>query len=745
MKHVYWLSQTLAAERSLVGNELFLLSQLLQNEHPILPGFIISNGLWREFLSSIELKFLADKLDRDYRQLQSLARQNRLAIQQGTIPQQWQDDIFRAAQQLNSTELILQPWLTGNDGKIEANSLWRSHTCNCHPAALNTAVKSVWAEVFSASSLIYLQKLGKSGSQIELSILVRPLKDAVVSGTIAISDDLIKITAIWGLEESLLKGDVEPDSYYIDRESGKIIFQHLGHKNYGYRLKQAELTQPANNRLEPYLPSESLATNDALEPEAIAQLVRQTQNLIRQQPQIKYLTWTGIESSAVTQYYFTGLSDRLLSPISVPEVASGLDAPPLVSGIAAASGIVRAKLTIIADLDNASEPIPAGAILVTRQIEPRQIHLIQQVRGIITETGGRNSHAAIVARELNIPAIVNATDATKILAQGDRVLLDGDRGRVYAATIANIHRRLRGDSAFDYPIATKLMLNLSQPASIATASKLPVDGVGLLRSELMLADLLAKRTLAQWQESFQQQFVEVVTTHLRSFAGAFAPRPIFYRSLDLYGQGKDDPVFGDRGTYSYIGDPTLFDLELTALKTIVEEGYHNLNLILPFVRSVQEFEFCYRRIEDAGLTVRASFQVWMMVEVPSVIYLLPEYVRAGVQGIAIGTNDLTQLFLGVDREQDRFSDRGLNANHAAMQQAIAQLIETAHEHEIECCICGQAPVEYPDLIDKLIQWGMDAISVEPAAVAQTYRAIARAEKRILLKEAIEKEERSAND
>ena len=247
----------------------------------------------------------------------------------------------------------------------------------------------------------------------------------------------------------------------------------------------------------------------------------------------------------------------------------------------------------------------------------------------------------------------------------------------------------------------------------------------------MLAEFLADRTFAQWQESFQRQFVTTLTSYLRQFTAAFAPRPVFYRSLDRYAKDPSNPTSSSRGILSYISDPTLFDLELEALKIITTEGFTNLNLILPFVRSVDEFEFCYRRIENIGLTTQSSFQVWIMAEVPSVMFLLPEYIRAGVRGIAIGTNDLTQLLLGVDR--DRYTKSDLNANHPAMQKAIAKLIKIAQENNIECCICGQA-LDHPDLIDKLIQWGVDTISVEPEAVNRTYQAIARAEKRILLQE-----------
>lgn len=741
--NIYWLSQIQYAEQSLVGDELFILSQLLQDECSILPGFVLGNNLWREFLrlSDEELltRFSQDE-DEDYQSRQAFARNSRQLIQQTKIPQIWQTEIFQAAQQLDSPSLILQPCLITPYGeKIRANTLWRSHTCNCNDEAIIAALKSVWSELFTASSLIYWQKLGLSPDLIGLSVLVRPLKSAYASGIVEISNDFIAIKANWGLEQSLLQGDAEPDEYYLDRDLKQIISQHLGHKNYAYRVKDVGLSTPFPDCLEAYLPPENLAATYVLNQEAIAQLIKLAQEILQQQPQIKYLVWTAFNSPSNTApyFYFTQLSDRLMSHTAIADkITNVMSLPkiaPLVSGIAVSPGTIQAEIAVIPDLDTHLQPIPTGSILVTKAIDPQHIPLIKQVTGIITEIGGKNSHAAIVARELGIPAIANAINATNILHHGDRLLLNGNNGQVYPATEDFQLKRptLKGILSPIYPIATKLMVNLAQPESVALISKLPIDGVGLLRSELMLADLLSSQVLAQWQESFQRQFVATLSNHLRQFCSAFAPRPVFYRSLDLYGNSLN-PVLGDRGTYNYLANPTLFDLELEALQTITEEGFHNLKLILPFVRSVDEFKFCYRRLENIGLTTQNSFQVWIMAEVPSVMMLLPEYIRAGVQGITIGTNDLTQLLLGVDREQNQFSDRGLNANHPAMHKAIAELIKTAHDYNIECCICGQAPVDYPDLIDKLVQWGIDTISVEPDAVDQTYKAIARAEKRILL-------------
>jgi pyruvate, water dikinase len=745
VKDIYWLSQIQDAEQSLVGNELFILSQLLQAGYPIVPGFVVSSNLWHEFLRLTDESLLNRGLSQDnnvdYQTRQAFSRSSRQIIQDTAIPSSWQTQILQAAQQLNSSSLILQAFVTYDSQEAPpANSLWLSHTCNCTAEALSTALKSVWSEFFSASSLIYSQKLGLTSEHLKFSVLVRPLRSAYASGTIEISDDFMQIKANWGLETSLLQGDAEADEYYFDRDLEQIISQHLGHKNYAYREQNIDLATPVNDCLEVYLPSEQLSASYVLKPEAIAQLIQLTNSILEQQPQIKYLVWTTFESPSDTTpcFYFTQLGDRLMSSLAIAEKItldlSSLATPALLSGLAVSSGIVQGEIVVIPDLADYGEAIAIDSILVTKVIDPQHIALIKQVRGIITEIGGKNSHAAILARELQIPAIANATNATKVLHHGDRILLNGNDGHIYppTTTVQERHLPLKGILAPSYPLATKLMVNLAQPESIVTASKLPIDGVGLLRSELMLADLLSSQVLAKWQESFQRQFVSTLTNYLRQFGAAFAPRPVFYRSLDLYTQNSLNPVLGDRGTSSYLADATLFNLELEALQTVTLEGHRNINLILPFVRSLEEFQFCYHRLEQVGLTTQASFQVWLMAEVPSVIMLLPEYIHAGVQGIAIGTNDLTQLLLGVDREQTQFSDRGLNANHPAMHKAIADLINIAHEHHIECCLCGQAPVEYPDLVDKLVQWGIDTISVEPDSVVQTYKAIARAEKRMLL-------------
>jgi pyruvate,water dikinase len=290
--------------------------------------------------------------------------------------------------------------------------------------------------------------------------------------------------------------------------------------------------------------------------------------------------------------------------------------------------------------------------------------------------------------------------------------------------------------------ATQLFVTLSQPDVLPRLTSLPIDGVGLLRSELMMLEILEQHHPQQWLERGQTaELTQRISERIQQFVAAFAPRPVFYRSSDLRShefrqlKGQQatpelNPALGMRGTLNYQLNPGLFSVELAALRQ-VQQQYPNVHLILPFVRTVEEFVSCRQRIEQAGLRQVPHFQVWIMAEVPSVLLLLPDYIAAGVQGVAIGSNDLTQLLLGIDREQPSLST-AFNPCHPAVLRAIQQIIHTTKQAQIPCSICGELTSQYPEVIESLVQWGITALSVDWNEIEPTYQAIVRAEQKLLL-------------
>lgn len=444
----------------------------------------------------------------------------------------------------------------------------------------------------------------------------------------------------------------------------------------------------------------------------------------------------------------------------------------MISGLAASTGHASGIAQVVTDPYAEPNPLSAGTILVTTEVTPAWLPWLKQVAGIVAEQGGMTCHGAIIARELGIPAVVGASGATQQIRDRDRVYIDGDLGHVYSeqhheqppvqdqlkptpaparptTNQTSLQAALEAWSQVPatpkiefqrIPTATELWVNASQRQSVSKLRSLPLDGIGLLRSELMLLEALEGEHPNTWlSQHSAAAFVERLAEHIIQFAQAMAPRPVFYRSLDWrsYELGQTqpsitgkNPVLGIRGTFSYQLDSTLFDLELAAIAHVQQSGYSNLRLILPFVRSVQEVQFCRKQIDQAGLNI-PGFQLWIMAEVPSVLFLLPSYIQAGIQGISIGTNDLTQLLLGADRDHAQLG-AAFDERHPAVIAAVEQLVKTARQHNIPCSICGQAPVRDPKLIESLIRWGVTSISVELDAVESTYWEIVRAEKRLLL-------------
>ncbi|MDJ0576511.1 MAG: PEP/pyruvate-binding domain-containing protein [Xenococcaceae cyanobacterium MO_234.B1] len=770
MNYLYWLSQIQASGQSLVAEQVFILSQLLQQDYPIISGLVLSNSLFTKFIASIDdSRFLVSNLANsslhldidDYRILQATALKSRQAIDETEFPQQWQEEILAAVKQLNATRLVVRPFFFSSHYSQQDNySLWRAQTCLCSSEALTLAIKKVWSEAFSAKSLLYWDKLNIPLEAINCTVLIQPIYNAIASGVVELKPKTICIQATWGLGYSLYQGEVEPDIYIVERATGKILSQKLGNKIRAYRLQTAQDSESLIDCLESYFLPESQSETYSLTEADVNKLANLTETLIKKRPQLRYLEWTlsdtESKANATPEFYWTQLN--YFSSLSSPQenlsiTTTETSVKPLFTGLGVSPGKTVAKVVVHDKLSIDKSSLPDGCILVTKAIAPIQIALLPKISGIITEQGGITSHAAILARELGIPAIVNANRATTILQTGDLVMLDGDLGEVHTTDIYYhsqnsqkkqspiISKSLKNDVLMiPQPLATRIMVNLNHSNTIDQTMKLPIDGVGLLRAELMLLKLLSSHSLDQWlASSHKREFLEHLTNLIRKFVVAFFPRPVFYRSLDWrsseFNHSQElelNPIVGDRGTYHHLLDSTLFDLELEAIATIQQEGYTNINLILPFVRSVEEFIFCRQRVANFGLQKTAAFQLWIMAEVPSVIFLLPQYIEAGVQGIVIGANDLTQLILGVDREHSDFSRRGLNVNHPAVLDAIAKLSQTAKKHNIPCSIAIHNPVEYPDLLDKLIQWGISTISVESEAVISTYQEIARSEKRLLL-------------
>ncbi len=825
MYKFYWLNQLQSSDRDIVGEKAFYLANLMEKGYPINPGFVIpANSFW-QFLQHIDWSdpLLADfpysSLHfniNDYQQLQQISQSINYYIVYTDLPLDLVSSLESAIDNLNAEGLIFQPYLASPN--LETFGILEPTICQAKSEEFTQGIKQVWAEIFKAKSLLYWHSHQVDIQQLQPLVLVQPLQSAIASGTIQAFTDSWEIQATHGLGISIELGQIIPDSYLISPENHTIQDQKLGKKIVAYNLDTPTKVSYTNIWQEVYhtqmpIPDTLTALQAFLLPEDVQKeftltdndlqlLIELTQKITNNFPNNFCLKWSLFKSvdDAEPQLLITDFKKlqkdyqdlEKLPSAKIEEKRQSLENIdiPIITGIAASAGKVTAKAVVIQGLDQQLEEFPEGAILVVSAIIPSYLPLLKNAAGIISEQGGITSHAAILARELGIPAIVGATNCTQIIKTDNYLFVNGNNGEVHLTKEQEnnpqkpdieVNKNYPPSQNF-FPIGTKLLVNISQINSIKRAQNLPIDGVGLLRSELMAIELLENRHPLWWiQQGRQSELIDLMVQHLTQFAAAFAPKPVFYRSLDFglfnssyqekkftkkpeelslnypsnqnnqssqnihpqnlnqefnfsYKTNYDNPILGQHGTFSYMLEPRLLDLEINILSEVYKLGYSNVHLILPYVRSVEEFQFCQNRIENKWKDKPNHFQIWIMAEVPSVVFLLPEYVKAGVQGIAIGTNDFTQLLLGVDREKAEMKS-AFDARHPAVMRAIHQLISQAKTAGIPCSICGDAPALYPEIIDDLIRWSITSISVNVNAVEQTYQAIARAEQRLILEAA----------
>jgi pyruvate,water dikinase len=430
-----------------------------------------------------------------------------------------------------------------------------------------------------------------------------------------------------------------------------------------------------------------------------------------------------------------------------------------------ASGAARV-LTSLADAASLSE----GDVLVTHMTSPDWLPLLRRAAAVVTDSGGMTCHAAIVSRELGIPCVVGTGEATRVLRDGEAITVDATRGVVLegvldldegppaggpglgaglpAAASAGGPAAAAASTAASAGVpvtATRILVNLSEPSQVERVKALPVDGVGLLRAEMMVLEALAgdhPRTLLQ--EGRGEELVSRMADGLSAFAAGFAPRPVTYRTIDFrtnefsglrggerFEPHEANPMIGCRGALRYTREPDVFRLELAALRRVWDAGLHNLHMMLPFVRSTRELRRCRELIAESGLLDRPGFELWVMAEVPSVLFNLQEYAALGVAGISIGSNDLTQLLLGADRDNEVLAET-FDERDPAVTAYLRELIPRARELGLRTSICGQAPSVHPEYAELLVRAGIDAISVSVDVVDRTRALVAAAEQRVLL-------------
>jgi pyruvate,water dikinase len=709
---------------------------------PVPPGFIVTADAYFDFLKKSRLtdkiRHLLEPLDsNDSKQLQQIAAQVKQLILDTAMPTELAREIEQAYIKMGKGLVAVRSSATAED-LPEASFAGQQRTfLNVEQEKeVVTAVRECWASLFEPRAIFYRHQHGFDHFKVGIAVPVQKMVQSKASGVmftiepVTSDDSKIVIEAVYGLGEAIVSGEITPDLYVVDKDSLKIITTKIVSQE-SQLIKNPTAGAKETNTWAP-LPTSTQPKQKLTDSEIVklAWLGKQIEDHYRFPQDIE---WAKEDS----EIYI--LQTRPVTTIKEgAEAELEIPVPPLLTGAPASPGLASGPVRIVPEASQIDK-VKTGDILVAEMTTPDFVPAMKRAVAIVTNRGGRTAHAAIVSRELGIPCVVGAEGATTTLTDGQVITVDGSHGKVYSGKIS---RRIKTTSVADMfrdtiKTRTRVYVNLAQPELAETVASRNVDGVGLLRAEFMIAQI-GEHPRYMISQKRGQEFVKKLAEGIETFAKAFNPRPVVYRTTDFktneyreltggqeYEANEENPMLGYRGASRYITDTTVFKLELEAIKR-VRRNYKNLWVMIPFVRTVNELARTKEIIEAEGLVRSEDFKLWMMVEVPSNIFLMEKFLEVGIDGISIGSNDLTQLILGIDRDSEKLAETFDERNEAVLM-ALEKAIKVSKSMGVTSSICGQAPSVYPELTEKLVEWGITSVSVSPDMIGTTREIIAKAE------------------
>ena len=768
-----WFEQLEREDVAIVGGKSSSLGEMTAKvDVPVPYGFATTAHAYRYFFEKSgldnEVRELVGELTdvENSALLRDVCARIRQAILDKEMPQDLQDAIAAAYEELGKKMNIDQPYVavrssaTAEDLPDASFAGQQDTYLNVQGAETIIAkVKECYASCFTDRAVYYREKQGFDHLDVALSAAVQMMVFSKAAGVmftvnVATGDDQnILMEAAWGLGEYVVQGTVTPDNYTVCKKTHKILEKNVNGQD-------VKLVRKAGGDCEEQMVALDEQNMQKLTDEQIIELAGYAKKIEEHYGCYMDMEW-GVDERDGKLWILQARPETVWSRRNKEngapkeeKKAVTTDRKVIVKGLPASPGQVSGRVHVILDPSRIDE-FKEGEILVTEMTAPDWVPAMKKAKAIVTDSGGMTCHASIVSRELGIPCIVGTKSrgeaATTTIPDGIDVTIDATHGVVYEGILEEPKKEQaaqQGAVVAEYfpPTGTKVYMNLGDPELAEKYSNLPCDGIGLMREEFIWTTYIHEHPLHLIKIGQPEKVVDQLAEGMRQVCQAMAPRPVTLRFSDfksseyrdLKGGDEFEPyepsaLLGWRGASRYY-DPKYIDafkLECLAVRKVREEfGLKNLHVMIPFCRNVEECEKVVNIMASCGLARGKDFKVWLMAEIPANIILADQFNKY-VDGYSIGSNDLTMLVLGCDRDNDTVSHI-YDERNLAVKRAIRHLIDVAHKDGKTVSICGQAPSVYPEFCEFLIKSGIDSISVNPDTVKFTKKLVAQVEQRVML-------------
>jgi pyruvate,water dikinase len=795
MKFIKWLDEVSMSDIGLVGGKNASLGEMikeLKNEGVNVPyGFALTAQSYWYLLESTNIK---DKIQsalenlntHDMNDLQTKCSLVRQMIEDAPLPDDLLKEIKEAYIKLSSmysvqnTDVAVRSSATAED--LPDASFAGQQDTYLNVKGIENVIKYVkkcYASIFTDRATSYRHDKGFNHFDIALSVTIQKMarSDKAASGvmfsidTESGFDKVVVINASYGLGELIVAGKVNPDEFMVFKPTLEKGFKSIIKKNLGSKLSKAvydfsggikEIETTNQERL-----SYSLSDEDILTLASWAVKIENHYTKKRGHYSPMDIEWA--KDGELNQLFVvqarleTVHSQKNLSIMETYKLKEKGEI--ITKGVAVGSKIASGSARVLLDASKISE-FKEGEVLVTDMTDPDWEPIMKKAKAIVTNRGGRTCHAAIISRELGVPAIVGCGNATSVIKTGDEITIscaEGDEGFVYKDKL-NFEVETIDLSSLQRP-KTQIKLNLGNPALALSSANIPNDGIGLARMEFIISSYIqvhplalihfdelenkeAKKRIEELTQGYTykpQYFIDKLAQGVALLAASVYPKPILVRMSDFktneyanliggahFEPEEENPMIGWRGASRYYSDNYKegFALECFAMKKVRDEfGLTNIQLMIPFCRTPEEGKRVIEEMRKNGLVQGENgLEIYVMAEIPSNVICADEYAQI-FDGFSIGSNDLTQLTLGIDRDSGLIAHL-FDERHIAVKRMISMLIKTAHKYNRSVGICGQAPSDFPDFAEFLVEEGIDSMSLNPDSVMLTTLKVLEVEKKL---------------